>query len=176
MKHSITWWNRTKNNPAALHRWLIQQYRGEATAASRIEQLRDTHGVDDGRASHILTVIACQERKHADWVAQLLRVRGIDLPELENAAERYWQEPLKQIHDLQTGCAVGAHAEAMRLSRIEAIADDEHAPEDIRAVFQRILPEERFHERAFRMLAGEEAMDATRDAHDLGRTALGLVP
>lgn len=176
MKHSIAWWNRTKNNPAALHRWLIQQYRGEATAASRIEQLRDAHGIDDARASHILTVIACQERKHADWVAQLLRVRGIPLPALAGATGRYWKEPLQEIHDLQTGCAVGAHAEAMRLARIEAIAEDDEAPEDIREVFQRILPEERFHEHAFRMLAGEQAMEATRDAHDLGQRALGLVP
>ena len=46
---------------------------------------------------------------------------------------------LAAIEDLETGCAVGAHAERMRLERIEVIAGDPEAPADIRAVFARIL-------------------------------------
>lgn len=38
-------------------------------------------------------------------------------------------------------------------------------------LFLRILPEERFHERAFRDLAGPEAMRV----HEVGQRALGLV-
>ena len=56
------------------------------------------------------------------------------------------------------------------------IAADEQAPTDLRAVFARILPEERFHERAFRSLAGEEALRATRDGHERGMKVLGLRP
>ncbi len=172
---STAWWQRTKADPGRLEGWLRKQYRGEATAAARIEQLRDEYAIDDLRAAHILTVIAGQERKHADWVEGLLRARGVD-PTLDGAEERYWKEPLRQIEDLSTGCAVGAHAERMRLDRIRVICEDLEAPKDIRQVFLRILPEERFHERAFRLLAGREAMEATRDAHELGRTALGLEP
>jgi hypothetical protein len=64
----------------------------------------------------------------------------------------------------------------MRLLRIEVIANDESAPADARAVFRRILPQERFHERAFRVLAGPAAMAATAAAHTLGEQALGLIP
>ena len=76
----------------------------------------------------------------------------------------------------ETGAAVGAHAERMRLERIEAIAGDAEAPADIRQVFARILPQERFHERAFRSLAGDDALRRTASAHALGREALGLSP
>jgi rubrerythrin len=80
------------------------------------------------------------------------------------------------VHDLASGAAVGAHAERMRLERIEVIATDPEAPADIREVFQRILPQERFHERAFTELAGDTALDAAADAHELGRQVLGLSP
>jgi len=175
MKTSEQWWKETKADPNRLRAWLFDQYRGEATAVGRIEGLRDRFAGDDRRASRILTVIAEQEKKHAGWVAELLRARGIE-PRVEDKPSRYWKNPLAAIADLETGCAVGAHAERMRLERIEAIAADEGAPADVREVFRRILPEERFHERAFRRLAGASALEATREAHALGREALGLEP
>jgi rubrerythrin len=174
-KSSRQWWEATRDDPARLLAWLADQYRGEATAAGRIEALRDLHAEPGSRAHRILTAIAAQERRHAGWVAELLRARGHE-PAPPHDHSRYWREPLAAIVDLATGCAVGAHAEAMRLERIETICDDPAAPPDVCAVFTRILPEERFHERAFRSLATPEALDATRDAHTLGRAALGLHP
>jgi hypothetical protein len=169
------WWESVKRDPVALQGWLLDQYRGEATAAERIERLRDGYATTGTRAARVLSVIADQERKHAGWVGELLRARGIE-PRIEPEAERYWPQVLPGIHDLESGCAVGAHAEKMRLGRIEAIARDPEAPADIRAVFARILPEERFHERAFRGLAGDAALRATEGAQELGRLALGLSP
>jgi hypothetical protein len=64
----------------------------------------------------------------------------------------------------------------MRLERIEVIAADTTAPADLRDVFARILPQERFHERAFRSLATPESLERTREAHNLGRAVLGLTP
>jgi hypothetical protein len=93
---------------------------------------------------------------------------------VEEKAERYWPCVLRSIADLETGAAVGAHAERMRLERIAAIAEDPSAPDDVRRVFARILPEERFHERAFRGLAGDVALRRTASTHALGREALGL--
>ena len=119
-------------------------------------------------------VIVEQERTHAVWVAELLAARGLPV-EIEEKAERYWPALMEVIEDLETGCAVGAHAEEMRLRRIEAIAGDPEAPADVRACFQRILPEERFHARAFAKLAGETALDKTNGAHEAGLRALGLV-
>lgn len=172
---SKDWWESVKRDPEAFHGWLLDQYRGEATAAGRIERLRDGYAAPGTRASRVLSVIADQERKHAGWVGELLRARGVE-PRIEPEAERYWPRMLPGIHDLESGCAVGAHAEKMRLERIEAIAQDPGAPADVRAVFARILPEERFHERAFRAMAGDAAMRAAEGAHELGRLALGLSP
>lgn len=172
---SKTWWERTKADEAALHAWLYDQYRGEVGASERIEAFRDAFAVPGTRAHRLLGVIAGQERAHAAWVAELLVARGLS-PEVRDESSRYWEAPLAAIEDLETGCAVGAHAERMRLERIEVIARDEGAPPDVRAVFARILGEERFHERAFRSLSTPEALDRTREAHATGRNALGLVP
>lgn len=57
----------------------------------------------------------------------------------------------------------------------DRIAADPTVPPDIRAAFARVLPQERFHARAFASLATSEALARTKDAHALGRLALGLV-
>jgi len=172
---SRRWWAEVKRDPARVRRWLRDQYRGEATAADRIEFLRARFAEPGSRADRVLRVIADQERKHARWVAALLEARGLAV-RIDAVESRYWEATLGGIRDLATGCAVGAHAERMRLERIEAIAADPEAPADVRAVFARILPQERFHERAFRSLSTAAALAETRGAHDLGREALGLVP
>ncbi len=175
-RDSARWWEETRNDPERLVDWLFDQFRGEVTAASRIERLRDAYAAPDARAYRVLTVIAGQERRHADWVAGLLRSRGLT-PEVRGEPEaRYWARTLPGIADLETGCAVGAHAERMRLERIEVIAADPEAPADVRDVFTRILREERFHERALRGLATPESLERTREAHALGREVLGLTP
>lgn len=175
LRDSHAWWEAQKRDPAALAAWLLDQYRGEATAAGRIEMLRDAYAEPGTRAHRVLGVIAGQERRHAVWVGDLLAARGIE-PRIGPKRERYWRPTLEVIRDLETGCAIGAHSERMRLERIQVIAADPEAPADVRAVFQRILPEEQFHARAFAELAGPEALVATRGAHDLGRRALGLAP
>jgi hypothetical protein len=175
LRDSLAWWEAVKRDRAAFTAWLLDQYRGEATAAGRIEMLRDAFAVPGSRAHRILGVIAAQERRHAVWVGDLLTARGI-APVIGPKRERYWRHTLGAVRDLATGCAVGAHSERMRLERIEVIAADPDAPEDVRAVFRRILPEERFHARAFAALAGPEALEALRGAHALGRRALGLSP
>lgn len=172
---SLAWWRNVRDNQERFCGWLLDQYRGEASAAIRIEQLRDSFAEVSSKAYRLLSVIASQERQHASWVLSLLEARGLH-PEKNPPKERYWEKTLPGISDLETGCAVGAHAERMRLARIEAIANDPAAPSDVREVFQKILPQERFHERAFRSLATPEALSATQDAHDLGLKALGLVP
>jgi hypothetical protein len=174
-RDSHAWWQAIKQSPEALTAWLLDQYRGEATAAGRIEMLRDAYAEAGTRAYVLLGVIAAQERRHAVWVGDLLTARGL-VPTIAPKRERYWTPTLEVIRDLETGCAIGAHSERMRLERIEVIAADTDAPADIRAVFQRILPEERFHARAFAQLAGDKALEATQGAHDLGRRALGLIP
>ena len=172
---SHEWWEATKRDPEALRDWLLDQHRGERTAATRIEAFRDRFATAGTRAWRVLTVIAKQEARHAGWVGELLASRGITAA-APDPDERYWPRVFPQIHDLASGAAVGAHAERMRLERIEEIAADARAPADVREVFRRILPHERFHERAFREIAGESALSESSAAHELGRLALGLEP
>jgi rubrerythrin len=172
---SKTWWANTKQDAAALEHWLYDQYRGEVTASHRIEALRDAFCTRGTRAYRVLTTIAAQERLHAGWVGALLAARGLPVA-IEAKPDRYWREVVPEVTDLETGAAIGAHAEQMRLERIAAIADDATAPADIRDVFARILPQERFHARAFASLATDEALARTAKAHALGRIALGLEP
>jgi rubrerythrin len=175
LQSSTTWWNRTKTNPVAFRAWLYDQYRGEVTAGGRIDAMRDAFTKPGTKAYRLLSVIAAQERNHARWVGELLRARGLEVRIMPRDA-RYWRKTVPEVTDLETGAAVGAHAEKMRLERIEAIAMDADAPSDVRDVFRRILPEERFHERAFRTLSTASAMARTSRAHELGRRAVGLVP
>jgi rubrerythrin len=174
MKTSREWWSETKQDDAAMKRWLLSQYHGEVSAAVKIELLRDQFAARYEQAYRVLSLIAEQERLHAVWVLSLLRARDIEPATAHQ--DRYWSKTLPGITDLATGCAVGAHAEKMRLERIETIAADDEAPADIREVFQRILPQELFHERAFRALSTQEALSQTKTAHTEGRNALGLAP
>jgi len=171
---SVTWWNTVKST-GEFTQWLLKQYVGEVTAADRIRELGTKFKVD-AKTMKILEVIAGQEEQHAVWIAELLETRGVTAPAVDSkqAEQRYWKETLPGITDFDTGAAVAAHAEAMRLERIKAIVKDRTAPWDVRETFIKILRDELFHERAFRKMASASAMDATREKHQLGLEALGL--
>lgn len=173
MQTSKEWWETTKASPEAINDWLQKQYTGEATAASRIMELSEEFNTDR-RVTRILMTIANQEMQHSEWIRDLLISRGIN-PTIGNPNGRYWKETLKVIKDFETGAAIAAHAEKMRLERITVISEDEEAPEDIREVFKKILVDELFHERAFRSLSTDEAMRNTLETHQAGMEALGLV-
>lgn len=173
-KTSQQWWAGIKDDPERFNEWLVKQYRGEVTAAVRINEFADRYAPDE-TTRRILRIIAGQEAQHAKWVRELLQARGI-VPKVEGAEERYWKETLPDIVSFATGAGVAAHAERMRLERIKTIADDVSAPQDVRRTFQQILKDELFHEEAFREMAGPEAMQRTLDSHLEGRAALGLEP
>ena len=173
-KTSQQWWTEVKADPQLFNGWLVRQFRGESTAAKRIIDFADKHA-PDVRTKHILYIIAAQESQHAAWVLELLRNRGIE-PDVTGAEKRYWEETLLEIRSFQTGAAVAAHAEKMRLERIRTIATDPTAPADVKDTFTRILHDEQFHERQFREMAGAEALELTLESHRRGRKALGLEP
>jgi rubrerythrin len=168
------WWTRIKNSPFLMNDWLMKQYHGEVTAAERIERFVMVHVAEGDKRRRILEIIAGQERLHASWVGELLTTRGLE-PRVLEKRERYWDETLAGITSLESGAAVAARAEEMRLERIEAIASDEEAPADVRAVFTKILPQEKFHARAFSKMAGLEALEAAEAAHARGLATLGLI-
>jgi len=177
MRTSSEWWRQVKADPALLLDWLRKQYHGEATAAVRMREFLARFGGQARDPRWVATVeeIARQEEAHAGWVGELLRARGEEPAVISGKVERYWQATLPGIESWESGCAVAAHAEAMRLERIRVIAADPDAPADVREVFARILPQEEFHERAFRAFASDEALTAALKGHAAGAEALGLV-
>jgi rubrerythrin len=177
MRSSQQWWQSVKADPALLMDWLRKQYHGESMAAVRMRQFLECFGNEAHDPRWVSTVeeIARQEEMHASWVGELLRVRGEEPALIPDKDERYWQQTLPGISSWETGCAVAAHAEAMRLERIRVIAADPDAPADVRDVFARILPQEEFHERAFRAFSSDASLTATLHQHTQGAQALGLV-
>lgn len=178
MKTSQDWWDEVRDDSGRFLDWLHKQYQGEATAAIRLRQFLDCFGAEaeDPRWVETITEIARQEELHAEWVGALLRARGEEPRIVENQPSRYWESTTDGIADWNTGCVVAAHAEKMRLERIRVIASDPLAPTDVREVFIKILPQEEFHERAFRAFSTGEALLRTVGNHARGAMALGLVP
>lgn len=170
--NSKEWWQSVKKDEKKLVTWLKNQYHGEVTASERIRSLLKAR-TSDPKTLKILESIALQEEEHASWIRDILIERGIEAKKLDKK-ERYWEETLPTIKDFISGCAVAARAEAMRLECIEAIAKDPEAPYDISWRFKKILKDERFHAKAFRDLAGEEAFKNAALADERGRNALGL--
>src|SRR5690606_15111432 len=125
---SQEWSTEVKIDPALLTDWLVKQYRCEITADNRIIRCAHLYSIDQNVIRNLM-LIANQQQMHAIWVLDLLIARDIT-PDIDNAEEKYWKQTLPYIDSFETGAAVGAHAEAMRLERIKVIADDDEAPED----------------------------------------------
>lgn len=179
---SAVWWAEVRGDRAKLLEWLRKQYHGEMLAAERVRKFRDDFVPSESKWFATLGTIAEQEATHAEWVGELLRNRG-DTPQLQDKEERYWSVVLRDASTQADLAAAAAHAEEMRLERILVIAHDPSADADIREVFLRIEPEERFHAKAFRAMAGEAAMGRAIAAHEAGMAAInvamesdGLIP
>lgn len=173
--NSIQWWNNVKNDEVLLADWLIKQYRGEVTAASRIRILVLSKAKTEEQ-KNTLKLIAKQEEIHAGWIFDLLNSRNlVAKASINNAEGRYWSKTLPLAEtSFENAVAVGAHAEAMRLERIKVIANDYLAPKDIQDTFKKILNDEIFHEKAFREMATKESLEKTSGSHNLGMELLGL--
>jgi len=78
------------------------------------------------------------------------------------------------LHTFEEIAGAGHHAETMRLLRITELANDQEIDADIREVFSNILPDEEFHAKAFAAMSTEDAIEATRELHNIGLEMLGL--
>lgn len=171
MQTSEQWWAEVKADESLLLDWLKKQAYGERAAVSRITEFRDKYATTE-KQRRILSRIISDEEKHAEWVEELLRARGAS--PLTTHEERYWPK-VADIVDFESGAAVGALAEQMRLERIRVIANDPEAPKDVRGVFKAIYKDEEYHASAFFMLAGDGPMAAAAPAHAQAVAALGLI-
>ncbi|KAI9549432.1 hypothetical protein GHT06_001832 [Daphnia sinensis] len=121
----------------------------------------------------VIEKIASDEEKHSEWVKQLLVNRNIEIPSTDDAEKRYWSKIGLEDLSFEDTAAAGHHAEHMRLVRIRALADSEKVDNDIREVFGKILPDEEFHEKAFKIMATEESIKKMLDKHEAGMQSLG---
>lgn len=177
MKTVNEWLLEIKASKDKFNHWLKRQYIGERLAAMRVFDLAQTL---EGKQKKVFTKVANDEFKHSEWIFNILVNRGIPVPDVfeekKNFASttRYWKH-LETGMSLEELFAAGAHAEEMRLHRIEALAKDKEIDSDIRATFKKILKDEQFHAKAFRKAAGEKAYSDAKGNHDAGLNALGLV-
>ncbi len=174
MRTSKEWWNDTKVSETKMIEWLKNQYHGEAVASERITKFILPHL--QGKYQFMVERIADDETRHAEWVGNLLSVRGVT-PEILQKEERYWKEVITEdfTSDGNYAAAVAAHAEEMRLERIKVIMDDEQAPYDIRKVFSDIYKDELFHAKGFKLIAGDKYYNKASENHAKGLEALGLI-
>ena len=172
------WWEEVSNDPEKMIDWLKKQYHGERTAADRIQDmiLNIPGNAKDAWRRRVLNGIVVDEIKHAIWVEDLLKSRGI-APAILEKEERYWNEtlPAAEGKSFEYMCAGGHLAETMRLDRIKLLAEDSRFS-DIAEVFQKILPDEEFHAKLFAVLSTPEDIEEARKYHNEGMNALGLVP
>lgn len=172
-KTTAQWWAETKNDEEKLAQWLRRQYVGELAAVNLLSEMMLKFGADMTEEQWDNThKVLMQEATHAKWMKGLLDVRGIVVEKDADATRRYWQEVIPSVDNFEKASAAAHDAERMRLYRIREIANDAHAPEDIRATFQRILPHEEWHEEVFASMRGNARLD---EAHDRGLAALNLV-
>lgn len=173
MRSTKEWWDEVSNSDEGLIDWLKDQYHGEVTAEKRIRDLIVQYNLV-GKKAKIIAKIADDEKKHAEWVKDLLIARGIEAKVLEKE-ERYWNKVLpKQDVSFSYICAVGHLAETMRLDRINLLASDEKF-KDVAEVFSKIRPDEIFHAKAFGAMSSEEDIEVARKFHQEGLNAIGLV-
>lgn len=171
MKTSKQWWDETKHDKSKLTLWLQRQQYGERIAAGRIAALATK--APNSRVKALIERIANDESRHTEWITNLLQVRGI--PILEHHIDRYWLAVgLNDHFTFEELCAIGHHAEHMRLERIRVIANDQTCDEDIRQVFEKILVDEEFHDRAFEALTTKDLIIKYSENHQLGLEVLGL--
>lgn len=173
MHTSEQWWNEVKKDPEKLASWLKRQYIGEIAAVNLLSEVLIKYGSEATEVQWLqIHKVMIQEAVHGKWMKRLMDDRGIKLEPNGDATRRYWAEVLPGVTNFQEAMAAAFQAEHMRLARIRTIANDKEAPEDIRLVFQSILPHEEWHEEVFGEMRG--TADVTR-YHEKGLEALNLL-
>ncbi|ASD50435.1 hypothetical protein FDI24_gp154 [Acidovorax phage ACP17] len=173
MKTTAEWLAGIENDRALLEDWLKKQYRGEVRASIKVAELAET--IEDPSLRTAVDRVADDEGRHAAWIRAILKVEGVEVnPDQENADDRYWRHVMDGELSQDELLAAGAHAEQMRLVRIEAIMNSGVLGQHIIAVFRRIYEDEVHHARIFSQACTPEAYAKMSEKHQAGLAALGL--
>lgn len=174
---SDQWWEEVKSNPAMLKEWLVRQYVGEMAAVNLLSDVLIKFGGEmiEDEWNNVYKVML-QEAKHARWVKELLAKRNISIPIGLDATRRYWEEVIPNVSELDDAAHAAHNAEHMRLHRIRTIAKEKDVSfSDIQNVFERILPDEEWHEKVFSELCRTDKNLKMDVAHNKGLKALALL-
>lgn len=176
--HTVEQWvDKVVSSQEYKHHWLARQYIGEVSATNRMRWILSDFGQEmSALDKRCLLLIIDDEVNHAEWIKKLLTDRNLNIPVVDEEAEkRYWAAILPTITSFNEAAAAGHLAEQMRLERIRMLAADQRVDDDIRSVFQMILPDEMFHAKAFEKMTNQSEIDKMSKHHQRGLDLLGLV-
>jgi ferritin-like protein len=159
------WWIKCCNDPAKMAKWLQKLQNTEIGGYNDYVVALQTYSVDE-RTQQIFTNIGADEQKHSSILVDLMGDRGISLKPASECPSAYWDYVNAHIHDMETYCAVNYFGEALAAFRFEIIQEMNCTPNDIRNALDIILPDEQFHRTTLKRLAGDEALDTIKVAHD----------
>lgn len=162
------WWKRCLADPAKLAAWLQKL---QITEISGYTDWADVfipryRKEINSRTESILTNIALDEMKHSQLLLGLMLERRIKPLETLECQSTYWATMYLCQTDLNTCCAANFFGESLAADRFEVIESMKETPSDIRDVIARILPDEIFHKVTLKKLAGDEAIETMREAHE----------
>lgn len=165
LRTSQQWWDSIKGDESKVIRWLQKQCYGEYEAWRRISELFFRFN------SPVLDMIAKDEYSHYIYIKNYLESRGHSAYTQHEV--RYWKEIPKEVKTIEEVGAIGHLAEAMRLERIEIIANDMTYPA-LANLFTVILYDERMHVKAFKHLTNDIQIELARADHEAGMRSIGL--
>lgn len=174
MQTVAQWIDSVENDPEYFKEWLINQYRGEVRAAIKVDELAQQ--IDNEEIRRDITWIAQDEERHAKYIKAILVANGVPIPRITgDEPTRYWKEVTDGV-ELTTDelLAAGAHAEAMRLHRIEAVMNSTRLPTSVTKTFLMIWHDEKRHAELFRKWCSDDAFKRMESKHQEGLKALGL--
>jgi len=159
------WWITCCNDPFKMARWLQKLQNTEIGGYNDYVVALQTYTVDE-RTQQIFRNIGADEQKHSGILVDLMGDRGIALKPASECPSAYWDYVNAHIHDMETYCAVNYYGEALAAFRFEIIQEMSCTSSDIRKALDIILPDEQFHRTTLKRLAGDDALDTIKVAHD----------
>lgn len=157
--YTIAWWERLLADEEAMIRWLqkLQHTEYEGYTGNIENNARWNTEPKDLLTERVLLKTGDDELRHSDLLVELLNKRGVGPSEVSPPSV-YWDEMEKHVVDLKTCSAMCYLGEQLAADRFEIILAHEGTPTDVQDFLKSALPDEKYHARVFRTLAGDDAI------------------
>ncbi len=156
---TIAWWDRLIADEEAMVRWLqkLQHTEYEGWTGNIENNARWNTEPKDLKIEQVLLKTGDDELRHSDMLVELLNKRGVG-PSIVSPPSLYWEEMEKHVVDLKTCSAMCYLGEQLAADRFQIILEHPGTPSDVLDFIKSALPDEKYHARIFRILAGDEAI------------------